>query len=105
MPEGRQHLGLDIEADHIGLAATDSSHGNSGGGGVCDVGRGSSSIGQETAHKCCVVRRNRRHDTGGKLSDMGAQGACYFAWPVDRHGDPIARDPAAGSKQVAYQSA
>jgi hypothetical protein len=36
---------------------------------------------------------------------MGAQGVRYLGSPVDHYGGAIAGDPAAGSKQVAYQSA
>ena len=67
LAEGRQHLGLNIEANHIRLARADVSHGLSGGGGVCDVGDACSSIGQQAAHKRRVVGRNRRHDVGGQL--------------------------------------
>ena len=58
LPKGRQHLSLDIEADHVGPARADVSHGISGGGGICDVGHASFGIGQQAAHKRRVVRCN-----------------------------------------------
>jgi hypothetical protein len=58
MPEGRQYLGLKVETDHVWTARSDVSHGTSGGCRVCDVDDAGSGIGQQTAHKLCVVGRN-----------------------------------------------